>query len=219
MNPSQKHAALLQRYGWETTLSATIAAVIATLAVATHLSAPTRAPDQPTADVTATSKLKSWQSLPGGLPAPSANDAVRPARRSSQPPNPYEVVIGQNTIAGRFILMATTRKRVTPTSDELTLRLRVVSLAVADLVTPFQSGMLEMRTPGQAPIHPQHAFSHPVAAGDSREEDIAFEIPSSLSLDHSTLRIQDFNEMKEISLNLPPGSWRGGAPKGQVIKP
>jgi hypothetical protein len=94
----------------------------------------------------------------------------------------------------------------TPTSDDLTLRLRVVSMAAADLVTPFQSGMVEVRTQGHDPIHPQHAFSHPVAAGNSREGDIAFTIPSNLSLDHGTLRIQYFNEMKEIPLNLPPVS-------------
>jgi hypothetical protein len=117
-------------------------------------------------------------------------------------------VIGPNTIAGRFILLTTTRKRATPTSDELTLRLRVVSLAAADLVTPFQSAMVEVRIPSQDPIHPQHAFSHPVAAGNSREEDIAFTIPSTLTLDHGTLRIQDFNEMKEIPLNPPPRSGR-----------
>jgi hypothetical protein len=208
LNPPQERTRPLQRYGWETTLSAIIAAVIATLAVVTRLSVPARPSDRPTADVTATSKLKSWQSLPGGVPTLSASDTDRPARPSSPPPDPHEAVIGPNTIAGRFILMATTRKQATPTTDELTLRLRVVSLAAANLVTPFQSGMVEVRTQGQDPIHPQHAFSHPVAAGNSREEDLTFTIPPSLSLDHSTLRIQYFNEMKEIPLNLPPRPGR-----------
>lgn len=208
MNPPQDRDRPLQRYGWEASLFAIVAAVIATLAVVTHLSVSARPSDKPTADVTASSKLKSWQSLPGAVPALSARDTDRPARRSSPPPDPHEVVIGPKTIAGRFILMATTRKRATPTSDELTVRLRVVSLAAANLVTPFQSGMVELQTQGQDPIHPQHAFSHPVAAGSSREDDIAFAIPSSLSLDHSTLRIQYFNEMKEIPLNLPSRSAR-----------
>jgi hypothetical protein len=208
LNPPQDRDRPLQRYGWETALSVIIAAEIATLAVVTHLSVPARPSDHPTADVTATPKLKSWQPLPGGVRTLSTGDTERPARRSSPPPDPYEVVIGPNTIAGQFILMSTTRKQATPTSDELTLRLRVVSLAAANLVTPFQSGMVEVRTQGQDPIHPQHDFSHPVAAGDSREEDITFTIPPSLSLDHSTLRIQYFNEMKEIPLNLPPRPGR-----------
>lgn len=209
MNPLQDLVTPTERYGWETTLSSIIVAVIATLAVVTHLSVSARPSDQLTADVTATSKLKSSQPLPGVVPALSARDTDRPALHSSKPPDPREVVVGPNTIAGRFILMATTRKRATPTSDELTLRLRVVSLAAANLVTPFQSGMVEVRTQGQDPIHPQHTFSHPVAAGNSREEDIVFSIPSSLSLDHGTLRIEYFNEMKEIPLNLPPRSGRG----------
>jgi hypothetical protein len=210
LNPLQERTRPLHRYGWETTLSAIIATVIATLAIVTHLSVPARPPDQPKANLTTSSKLEPWQPSPGAAPSLSASDTDRPARRSSRPHDPHEVVIGPNTIAGRFILLATNRKRATPTSEELTLRLRVVSLAAADLVTPFQSGMVEVRTPGQDPIHPQHAFSHPVAAGTSREEDIAFTIPSGLSLDHGTLRIQYFNEMKEIPLNLPPPS--GGRP-------
>jgi hypothetical protein len=111
-------------------------------------------------------------------------------------------VLGPNTIAGRFILLSSNRKQATPTSDDLTLRLRVVSLAIADLVTPFQSGMLEVRVPSEQPIHPQQAFSHPVPAGNTREEDIVFAIPATVSLDHGTLRIQYFSEAKEIPLTL-----------------
>jgi hypothetical protein len=75
------------------------------------------------------------------------------------------MVIGPNTIAGRFILMTINRKRATPTSDELTVLLRVDSLAAANLVTPFQSGMVEVRTQGQDPIHPQHAFFSSCCSG------------------------------------------------------
>jgi hypothetical protein len=81
----------------------------------------------------------------------------------------------------------------------------VVSLAIPNLVTPFQSGMLQLRVPGEQPIYPRQEFSHPVSAGNTREEDIVFAIPSSLNLDHGTLRVQYFNESKEIPLNLSPG--------------
>jgi hypothetical protein len=64
--------------------------------------------------------------------------------------------------------------------------------------------MLQVRVPSEQPIYPQQAFSHPVPAGNAREEDIVFAIPSNLSLDHGTLRIQYFNEAKEIPLSLSP---------------
>jgi hypothetical protein len=78
----------------------------------------------------------------------------------------------------------------------------VVSRAIADLVTPFQSAMLEVRSQGLEPINPQHAFSHPVPAGKSRDEDIVFIIPSSLSLDRMVLRIHYYNDEQEIPLRL-----------------
>jgi hypothetical protein len=125
------------------------------------------------------------------------------ARHPSQTSDLHEVIIGPNTISGRFILLATNRRHTGLTSDELTLRLRVVSLAVADLVTPYQSAMLEVRAPGQAPIQPHEFFSHPVAADNSREDEITFTVPSNLDLDHSTLVIHDFIEAKAIPLDLP----------------
>jgi hypothetical protein len=100
-------------------------------------------------------------------------------------------------------LLATERKPSTPTSDRLTVRLRVVSRAIADLVTPFQSAMLEVRSPGLEPINPEHSFSYPVPAGNSRNEDVVFIIPSSLRLDDAVLRIHYYNEQKEIPLGPP----------------
>lgn len=64
--------------------------------------------------------------------------------------------------------------------------------------------MLEVRSQWLEPINPQHAFSYPVAAGTSRDEDILFIIPSNLRLDRVILRIHYFNEEKEIPLNLSP---------------
>ena len=101
-------------------------------------------------------------------------------------------------------MLASDRKRISPTSDELILRLRVVSLAAPNLVTPYQSAMLEVRVPGEAPIQPQESFSRPVAAGNSREDEITFTIPPGLSLDHSTLSIHYYSDAKEIPLIFTP---------------
>ena len=104
--------------------------------------------------------------------------------------------------------MSANRTQATPTSDNLTLHLRVVSRAMADLVTPFQSAMLEVRVPGLEPTSPEHPFSDPVPAGDTRDEDIAFVVPSTLNLDHAVLRIHYFSELKEIPLVALPKDSR-----------
>jgi hypothetical protein len=100
--------------------------------------------------------------------------------------------------------LAVNRITATPTSDKLTLHLRIVSRAVADLVTPIQYVTLEVYAPGLEPIALEHPFSHPLPAGNTREEDIAFTVPASLNLDHAVLRIDFYNEQKEIPLGLLP---------------
>jgi hypothetical protein len=79
---------------------------------------------------------------------------------------------------------------------------------MADLVTPFQSAMLEVRAQGLDPISPEQPFSYPVHAGDTRDEDIAFMVPSSLNIDQAVLRIHYYNELKEIPLALLPPNVR-----------
>ena len=175
----------LQKYRWEAAHVAAIGGVITALTLVTHLTVPMTAPQQ--------------------TAAPGKVDIASPSPpRTSHPANPREVVLGPNSISGQFILLGVDRKRSTPTSDKLTLRLRVVSRAMADLVTPFQSTMLEVRSQGLEPINPQHAFSHPVPAGKSRDEEIIFMIPSSLSLDRMVLRIHYYNDEQEIPLRLLP---------------
>jgi hypothetical protein len=140
--------------------------------------------------------------------APRKPAADRPASGSSRYSDPLEVVVVPSPISGQFRLLASTRTPATPASDKLTLRLRVVSRAAADLVTPFQSAMLEFRTPGLEPIDPEHPFSYPVPAGNSREEDVVFVIPSNVDLDRAVLRIHYYNELKEIPLALLPKDSR-----------
>jgi hypothetical protein len=136
---------------------AVLGGVITTLTLVTHLTAPMRTAAPSKADV-----------------------AYRSPPRTSPPSDPRQIVVGPNSISGQFILLGVDRKRSTSATDQLTLRLRVVSRAIADLVTPFQSVMLEVRSQGLEPIKPQHSFSHPIPAGESRDEDIVFMIPASL---------------------------------------
>ena len=109
-------------------------------------------------------------------------------------------MVGPNSISGQFTVLDIDRKRSTPESDQVTLRLRVVSRAIAPLVTPLESAMLDVRVRGLEPINPQHPFSHPVPVCESRDEDIVFMIPSNLTLDRMALRIHYYNEEKEIPL-------------------
>lgn len=173
----------LQRYRWEALHIGAICAVITVLTVVSHL------PGQTDGEVRPTLREKA----PVTHPSP---------RRTPPLPDPREVVVGPNSISGQFTLLNIDRKRSTPETDQVTLRLRVVSRAIAPLVTPFESAMLDVRATGLEPINPQHPFSHPVPAGESRDEDIVFIIPSNLTLDRIALRIHYYNEEKEIPLNL-----------------
>jgi hypothetical protein len=64
--------------------------------------------------------------------------------------------------------------------------------------------MLEVRSRDLQPIKPEHPFSYSVSAGNTRDEDIAFMIPSGLNLERTVLRIHFYNEQKEIPLSLAP---------------
>ena len=186
----------LKKYAWEGSLVAIIGGVIMVLTLVSHLTA------RPDAETSAHTRLGRVPSVSTIRPASAA--ASRKPVVVAKPSNPLEVVIGPSSIGGQFTLLAAKRITATPTLDKLTLRLRVVSRAVADLVTPFQSVMLEVRTLGLEPIAPEHPFSHPVPAGNTRDEDIAFMVPASLNLDRAALRVHFYNEQKDIPLGLLP---------------
>lgn len=183
----------LKKYVWEGTVVAILIGVIMVATLVTHLIA---RPDPPTSARTGLGHVPSVSNIP-----PTSSAASRKHVVAAKPSNPLEVVLGPSSIGGQFTLLAANRIAATPTSDKLTLRLRVVSRAVADLVTPFQSVMLEVCTLGLEPIAPEHPFSHPVPAGNTRDEDIAFIVPSNLNLDHAVLRIHFYNEQKDIPLS------------------
>jgi hypothetical protein len=182
---------VLQRYRWEALHVAAISAVVTVLTVVPHLPGHADSEGRPTARPTTT--LASREKAVVTRPSP---------RRTPPPSDPREVVVGPNSISGQFTLLDIDRKRSTPETDQVTLRLRVVSRAIAPLVTPFESAMLDVRASGLEPINPQHPFSHPVPAGESRDEDIVFIIPSNLTLDRVVLRVHYYNEEREIPLKL-----------------
>ena len=214
MNPLQQHPLTLLRFRWEVSLLAVIGVVIATLALVTRLLGH---PDYSIRANTSRAPTPTKLDSPGGsspansfrqpqtntAPPQSPRATAKSPRRPSQPPDPHQVTVGPNTISGRFILLGSERRHINPMSDELTLRLRVVSLAAGNLVTPYQSWMLKVQAPGRAPIEPKDSFSHPVAAGDTREDEITFAIPPDLSLSHSTLNINYYNETKAMPLDIP----------------
>jgi hypothetical protein len=208
LNPLQRHPLTPPRLRWEVSLVAMIGVVIVTLALVTRLFGNpdyARVPKPPKLDLLANAlpadalRLNQTKALHPQSPRASA----RSGRGASQPLDPHQVTVGPNTISGRFTLLGSERRHIDPTSDELVLRLRVVSLAAANLVTPYQSWMLKVQAPGRSPIEPKESFSHPVAAGDVREDEITFGIPPDLSLDHSTLNINYYTETKTIPLDLP----------------
>lgn len=205
----------LRKYGWGWSLVAILGGVIATLTLVTHLTARTEPVDGAPARPAAQPLV--FQAMPGLTPIASSKRSKPAAvsrgadvvdRRAAvwrKPSNPLEVVIGPSAISGQFKLLKADRATATPTSDKLTLRVRVVSRAMADLVTPFQSEMLEVRSEGLEPIGPDRAFSYPVAAGDTREEDVVFTVPSGLKVDGAVLRIHYYNEVNEIPLGVVRG--------------
>jgi hypothetical protein len=210
VDSASHHGIALRQYGWESTLLGVIGVVIATMGLVTHL-IPTHPPSDQSPS--ATSKFSSLQSLPaittGTLALPpvksgSQNKGHKVSSSRAPPSDPRVVVIGPNSIRGRFTLLGVSRKPGISGSDELTLRLRVASLALPDLVTPFQSVMLEVRTEEQGPIQPEHEFSHPVPAGDHWDQDVVFNLPPNLRQTHAMLRIHYYPESKEIPLDLPP---------------
>jgi hypothetical protein len=186
----------LKKYVWEGTLVAILTGVIMVLTVVSHLIA---RPDLPSSAQTGLGRVPTDSTLP-----PTSAPASRKPVVAAKPSNPLEVVLGPNSIDGQFTLLAVNRITATPTSDKLTLRLRIVSRAVADLVTPIQYVTLEVYAPGLEPIALEHPFSHPLPAGNTREEDIAFTVPSGLDLHRAVLRIHFYNEQKDIPLGLIP---------------
>ena len=189
------------QYRWEATHLAIITTVVAIFALVAHLTGiPTTATRQP-----ARAPLPNLIHDPAvGTAHPVSDSAGSPDPQSetSRQSDPHEITVGPNGISNRYRLQSVDRKKSTP-HDMLVLSLHVESLATDGLVSPFESGMLEIRSPGIPPIKPNTPFRSPIPSGSSRNRDVAFRIPSTLSLDRATLRIHYFNYENEIALDRP----------------
>ena len=190
----------LKNYGWELTHGTAIAAVIITLAVAIRLTGTPLIENQPASKATGAvanpSPLTSAATVPmnpavAGFPAPDAT-----------PSDPHEVIVGPTGISNRYKLLSVDPKPRSSTSDDLTVKLHVQSLAMDNLVSPFESSMFELKSPGLDPIHPRNPFRSPLPSGTRRNYEIVFSIPKALNLSHATLLIHYYNYQNEIPLDL-----------------
>ena len=192
---------LLNKYRWEATHITVIAGVITTLTLATGLfGAPRGATPQAGSAPPNLQKLMPSSSAATAQSAPPAQ-AVQASTASHQS-DPSEVTVGASGISNRYRLLSVERKSGSSKSDELTVRLHVVSLAMEPLVSPFESDMLEIRSPGLQPISPSTSFRLPIPSGESRNQDVVFNIPQALDLNRATLQIHYYNNQSEIPLSL-----------------
>jgi len=182
-----------QKYSWEATYITSIVAAITTLAFVTHLTGTPRVDTHPPASATAA------LSVPSTPPAPLSS---HPGATASRHSDPREVVVGPTGISNRYTLLRMDRKPISPTKDELIIRLHVDSLATEPLVSPFESDMLALSGWEMEPINPKTKFRHPVTSGNSLNQDVVFSIPSTLDLNRTTLQIHYYNYQNEIPLSV-----------------
>lgn len=196
---------LLRTYRWEVTHLTVIAAVIASLTLVVHLTGIQRVESQPSEQPkTVTPSLNASPSMatpPSIQPAHPVQVSSQHRPAHSHQSDPRQIVVGPNGISNRYTLLGVDREPVSSTVDQLTVRLQVESLATANLVSPFESDMLEIRSPDQDAIKTSTSFHQPIPSGGRRNQDLVFRIPSSLNLSHASLQIHYFNYQNEIPLS------------------
>jgi hypothetical protein len=177
---------LLTTYSWELTHITSIVAVFTTLALVMHLSGTSRIDTHPPERATATLSVPATH---------AAHVSSHTGAAPSQHSDPSEIVVGPTSISNRYTLLRINRKPVSATRDELIIRLHVDSLAMEPLVSPFPSDMLALTGWELEPITPKTKFRHPVPSGNSVNQDVVFNIPSSLDLSRTALQIRYQNEI------------------------
>jgi hypothetical protein len=205
---------LMEKYKWEATRSTMVAAIIMALAVVTHLAGTPRSAFRADGHARLTPPNHTQSpTVDTTVPLPVHHANQPPAKRetaATPPSDPREFSVGPNEIANRYTLLGVERKQVSPEDDQLVVRLHIESLATAPLVSPFESDMLEISSPGLQPIKPSTSFRHPLPSGSSRNKDIAFRLPAGFLLKGATLRIHYYNYEHEVPLSPlsdpPPGS-------------
>ena len=206
---------LLKKYSWETTHITVIAAVITILLLLSGVTGvePGDTPQLASKTPSRQARLPFHPTPTGTTPSvPSPSPAsAHPKRRAAraqtteiQSTDPREITVGDRSISNRYRLVSVERRRNPSGSDELVVTLHVKSLALENLVSPFESDMFEVRGPGlPQPVSPSVAFHLRIPSGESRDQEVAFNIPSGLSVDHATLRIHYYNYESELPLTPP----------------
>lgn len=199
--------ALLKTHSWEIAHITTLIGAVAILTVTVHAIGTPRS-QTPLSTASLVGRSASAPSVPAqSLTATHPSHAFsRTDTIPAEPSDPHVITVGATGISNRYTLLHIDRKPISPTDDALTIRLHVESLAIENLVSPFESDMLELTAPGQAPIHPMTPFRHPVPGGNSRNQDVVFKVPSTLALSHATLQIHWYNYQNELALSLPPAA-------------
>lgn len=199
----------LNQLSWEATHITVMAGAIGSLALLTCLigvprgkgTFPNASTNLPTYALSSSLPAKS-QAVPA---AQQVEASTQRGTTASQQSDPQEVIVGASGISNRYRLMSVERKSMSLASDQLTLRLHIESLAMEPLVSPFESDMLEIRSPGLQPIAPSAPFRLPIPSGNSRNQDIVFNIPQGLNLNSATLRIHYYYYENEIPLKVGLG--------------
>lgn len=196
---------VLKTHSWEVVHITTLVVAVAILTVAIHLTGTSR-PQAPLSMAPpigppASASIVPAQSLTAGHPA---EVVPKPNTASAERSDPHVITVGATGISNRYTLLHIGREPISATHDTITIRLHVESLAMENLVSPFESDMLELIAPDQPPIRPMTLFRHPVPSGNSRNQDVVFTVPSTLALDHTTLQIHWYNYQNEIPLAPPP---------------
>ena len=197
---------VMEKYHWEVTRTAIVAAAFMALIIVTHLvdTPSSKTPAAKNARLTPPSHAQ-IPPLDSTVPFPDPNPVHLPAKRApvaSPPSDPRTFSVGPNEIANRYTLLGVGRKQISPEHDDLIVRLHIESLATDPLVSPFESDMLEITSPGSQPIKPSTPFRLPVPGGSSRNQDISFRLPAGFPLKEATLRIHYYNYEHEVPLSL-----------------
>jgi hypothetical protein len=198
---------VMEKYQWEVTRTAIVATAFMALIVVTRLVDDTpggKTPPAKNARLTSPSHAQ-IPPLDSTTAFPDPNPVRLPAKRAtvaSPPSDPRKFSVGPNELANRYTLLGVERKQVSPEHDDLIVRLHIESLATEPLVSPFESGMLQITSPGLQPINPNKVFRLPLPGGSSRNQDIAFRVPADFRLQDATLRIHYYNYEHEVPLSL-----------------
>jgi hypothetical protein len=198
---------VLKTHSWEVAHTTTLIAAVAILTVTVHLIGTPR-PQTPLSTASPVSPSPSTPMVPAQSLTAAHPSHVSPKTDTvpAEPSDPHVITVGATGISNRYTLLHIDRKPISPTHDALTIRLRVESLAMENLVSPFESDMLELTAPNQAPIRPMTPFRHPIPGGNSRNQDVVFKVPTVLALNHATLQIHWYNYQNELALAPPPAA-------------